>query len=292
MNPVETGVRPATSGAEDRAASQPIANYALLADCNSAALVDRGLDRVALPAAPTARPSFRGCSTRTPATGRSGRAGPTRARRYLPGTLVLETVFTTDSGSVRLRDAMAFAPGQRNHDLGYDAPHEVIRSVEGPRRRGRARDGLAAPEYGLVQPLFRAENGGGRTFGGPSRIAVSAGVPAEIEHATMRARFSVGEGDRVGFAMRWAPVEHRDAVGDPGGRGRRANRGHGRGVALMGGRARHLRGPRTRSSCASARGCSRAHRPTGAIVATTSLPRPSAGSATGTTATPGSATRA
>ena len=30
-----------------------------------------------------------------------------------------------------MRDAMAFAPGQRGHDLGYDAPHEVLRSVEG-----------------------------------------------------------------------------------------------------------------------------------------------------------------
>jgi hypothetical protein len=30
-----------------------------------------------------------------------------------------------------LTDAMSFADGQRGHDLGNDAPHEVLRTVEG-----------------------------------------------------------------------------------------------------------------------------------------------------------------
>ena len=44
---------------------------------------------------------------------------------------MIETIFTTDTGSVRLHDAMAFAEGQRGHELGFDAPHELLRSVEG-----------------------------------------------------------------------------------------------------------------------------------------------------------------
>ena len=52
-------------------------------------------------------------------------------RRYVPGTLVIETTFTTDSGTVRLIDAMVFAEGQRGHDLGHDAPHELSPHVEG-----------------------------------------------------------------------------------------------------------------------------------------------------------------
>ncbi|MGZ4279595.1 MAG: glycoside hydrolase family 15 protein, partial [Solirubrobacteraceae bacterium] len=60
------------------------------------------------------------------------------------------------------------------------------------------------PEYGLVRPLFRAEERGGRTFGGPNQIAVSAGVPVTVEDSTMRARFAVSAGDEVGFALRWA----------------------------------------------------------------------------------------
>src|SRR5207248_5958444 len=62
------------------------------------------------------------------------------------------------------------------------------------------------PEYGLVEPLFRMTEEGGRTFGS-TRIAVSAGVPVEIEEATMRASFTVSAGETVGFALRWAAVE-------------------------------------------------------------------------------------
>lgn len=59
--------------------------------------------------------------------------GPGRLQRHgdKPGTLVIETIFTTETGQVRLTDAMAFAEGQRGHDLGYDALHELLRSVEG-----------------------------------------------------------------------------------------------------------------------------------------------------------------
>src|SRR5919109_2018647 len=68
-------------------------------------------------------------------------------------------------------------------------------------------------EYGLVKPLFRQEDGGGRTFGGPGRVAVRAGVPVEVTDSTMHAAFEVGEGDEVGFSMRWLPVE--DAAPSP-----------------------------------------------------------------------------
>ena len=52
---------------------------------------------------------------------------------------MIETVFTTDIGQVRLTDAMAFAEGQRGHDLGSDAPHELLRSVEGLSGAGKRR---------------------------------------------------------------------------------------------------------------------------------------------------------
>jgi hypothetical protein len=32
---------------------------------------------------------------------------------------------------LRLLDAMAVAVGQRGHELGFDAPHELLRAVEG-----------------------------------------------------------------------------------------------------------------------------------------------------------------
>ena len=129
-------------------------------------------------------------------------------RRYLPGTLVIETTFTTESGRVRLLDAMAFAEGQRRHDLGFGAPHLLLRLVEGI--EGNVELGLELaprPEYGLVTPLFRQTETGGRTFGGPNQLIVSAGVPTAVEDSTMRARFAVAAGEQVGFAIQWVPLE-------------------------------------------------------------------------------------
>src|SRR6266540_5732119 len=132
---METSVitHPGSSGARAGGASQPIANYGLLADCNSAALVDRdgSVDWLCLPRYDSDAVFAR---LLDPDAGHWS-IRPTRSftseRRYLPGTLVIETIFTTDSGQVRLTDAMAFAEGQRGHDLGFDAPHELLRSVEG-----------------------------------------------------------------------------------------------------------------------------------------------------------------
>src|SRR5215207_7512142 len=149
---------PASSHAGVGEPSQPIANYGLLADCNSAALVDSdgSIDWLCLPRydsdAVFARlldPEAGHWSIRPTAPYRT-------ERRYLPGTLVIETTFTTDSGEVKLIDAMAFAEGQRGHDLGYDAPHELLRSVEGVSGEVELALELAPrPQYGLVMPLIR-----------------------------------------------------------------------------------------------------------------------------------------
>src|SRR5690349_9400636 len=124
---------PADQAAGAAAEFRPIADYGLLADCNSSALVDRtgSIDWLCLPRydsdalfARLLDPGAGHWSIRP--------AGDFEAqRRYLDGTLVIETTFITATGTVRLTDAMSFAEGQRGHDLGYDAPHEVLRAVEG-----------------------------------------------------------------------------------------------------------------------------------------------------------------
>jgi GH15 family glucan-1,4-alpha-glucosidase len=109
---------------------------------------------------------------------------------------------------VKLIDAMAFAEGQRHHELGFAAPHLILRLVEGVVGEVELAFELAPrPEYGLVKPLFRATESGGRTFGGPNQIVVSAAVPTVIEDSTMSATFTVSEGQRVGFALQWASPE-------------------------------------------------------------------------------------
>src|SRR5215211_1254399 len=118
--------QPAAAPVGERGAFTPIGEYGLLADCNSAALVDRdgSIDWLCLPRFDSDALFARMLD---PDAGHwlIRPAGEYRAqRRYLAGTLIVETTFVTASGSVRLTDGLALAEGQRGHDLGHDAPHE------------------------------------------------------------------------------------------------------------------------------------------------------------------------
>jgi GH15 family glucan-1,4-alpha-glucosidase len=189
---------------------QPITSYGLLADCNSAALVDRDgsvgwlcLPRYDSPAVFAQILDPAGGHWRIRPTGQYR-----SERHYADGTLVIETTFTTETGTVKLTDAMAFAEGQRHHELGMGAPHLLLRLVEGVSDRVELELELAPrPEYGLVKPLFRQTERGGRTFGGPNQVVFSAGVNCSLEDSTMRATFTVRAGERVGFALQWAPPD-------------------------------------------------------------------------------------
>src|SRR6201993_738602 len=151
-------------------AFHPIGDYGLLAVCSSAALVDRDgsigwlcLPRYDSPAV---------FSQILDPAGGHWRIGPTgedrRQRRDVDGTLVIESTFTTETGSVKLVDAIAFADGQRDHELGMGAPHLLLRLVEGVSDRVELELELAPrPEYGLVRPLFRQTERGGRGLLGP-----------------------------------------------------------------------------------------------------------------------------
>ena len=202
--------RPDTLGALTGGRSKPIADYGLLADCNSAALVDRDgsiawlcLPRFDSPAvfAGILDPDAGHWTIRPTAPYRS-------ERRYLPGTLVIETTFTTETGSVRLTDAMAFAEGQRVHDLGLDAPHLLLRLVEGLVGEVELSFELAPrPEYGLVRPLFRQTEHGGRTFGGPNQIVVGCGAASVGRGLDDDLHVQRRPGEQVGFAMQWSPPD-------------------------------------------------------------------------------------
>jgi GH15 family glucan-1,4-alpha-glucosidase len=194
-------------------AFRPIGDYGLLADCNSSALVggDGSIDWLCVPRYDSDAVFAR---ILDPAAGHWSirPVGEFSVRRrYVPGTLVIETTFTTGTGRVRLRDAMAFAEGQRGHELGYDAPHELLRAVVGVAGEVEMVFELAPrPEYGLITPLVRLEAGGARTFGS-GRVAVRSGVPLGLAGGTLRAAFCVRAGERAGFSLRWASPEDRGA---------------------------------------------------------------------------------
>jgi GH15 family glucan-1,4-alpha-glucosidase len=189
---------------------QPVADYGLLSDCNSAALVDRAgsISWLCLPRYDSPAVFARildpegGHWSITP--GEAFRS----ERRYVAGTLVLETTFETETGSVKLTDALAFAEGQRGHDAGLVAPHLLLRVLKGIRGEVELRFELAPrPEYGLVKPLFRQTETGGRTFGGPNQVVVSSPIPTELDDATLAGTLTVSAGERLGFALQWSPPE-------------------------------------------------------------------------------------
>jgi GH15 family glucan-1,4-alpha-glucosidase len=111
----------------------PIADYALLSNCQGSALVSRNgsIDWACLPRFD--RPSI---FARLLGSGAGHwRIGPTFAasseRAYLPDTMVLRTVFRATTGSAALYDALAVSPDERGHHIGRHAPPVIVRMVEG-----------------------------------------------------------------------------------------------------------------------------------------------------------------
>src|SRR5690348_3457951 len=111
----------------------PVAEYGLLADCNTAALVarDGSIDWLCLPRFDAPSVFARILDPDAGHWSIAPAGAYESCRRYLPGSLVVETTFVTPTGEVRLTDALVFADGQRGHELGLDAPHELVRLVEG-----------------------------------------------------------------------------------------------------------------------------------------------------------------
>ena len=127
----------------------PIEDYAVIGDTQTAALVgQRRLDRLAVPAPVRLRRDLRRAARHRGARPLADRPGRRRCRatrrRYRGDTLVLETEFDTDDGTVRLID---FMPPRG------EAP-DVVRIVEGVRGRVPMRMDLRLRfDYGHVVPV-------------------------------------------------------------------------------------------------------------------------------------------
>jgi GH15 family glucan-1,4-alpha-glucosidase len=184
--------------------SSPIADYAMLSDCRSAALVHRAgsIDWLCFPRFDS--PSVFGRLLDETAGHWSIRAtGDAEiTRRYLPETLVLETTYRTRTGSAQVLDAMAVGRNERGHELGADAPAVVVRRVVGV--DGEVEFDLEyapTPEYGLIYPLLEHFDGGVLARGGADVLALSSPLDCTVDGSRAHATFSVRGGDTVGFAL-------------------------------------------------------------------------------------------
>ncbi len=119
----------------------PIADYAFLSDCEACALVapGGGVEWLCLPRMDS--PSVFGAILDRDAghfrLGPSDVAVPA-ARRYLPGTMVLETSWGTSSGWIIVRDVLLIGPWHHEHERSnthrrsptdYDADHVLLRMI-------------------------------------------------------------------------------------------------------------------------------------------------------------------
>jgi GH15 family glucan-1,4-alpha-glucosidase len=190
-------------------------DYGLIGDLQSAALVGRdgSVDWLCLP-----RFDSPSCCTAILGDERHGywRLAPAdgpraTARRYRPGTLVLETDFETDTGAVRVTD---FMPPRA------DGPPRLMRIVEGLRGRVPMRMELALrPDYASITPWIEAAADGAVVTAGPDSFRLSTPVPLALGDGSAVAAFAVNEGARERFTLTWhlsyeetPPVEDADSA--------------------------------------------------------------------------------
>jgi len=194
-----------------------IEDYALIGDCETAALVDRNgcIAWLCWPDfssgacfAALLGTEENGFWTIAPTTG-----GWRSSRSYRDHTLILETTFETADGAVRVIDFMPVR--ERNSD--------VVRIVEGIRGSVALCSTLSLRfDYGRTVPWVTAIDDGIRAVAGPGVAVLHASVPVHGEDLKTVAEFTVVEGDRVWFTLTYGdsykpdpkPIDAKQALKD------------------------------------------------------------------------------
>ncbi|HEY2677290.1 MAG TPA: glycoside hydrolase family 15 protein [Steroidobacteraceae bacterium] len=183
----------------------PIEDYALIGDCHTAALVGRdgSIDWLCFP-----RFDSGACFAALLGGTENGRwlLAPVGAisqvrRHYRDGTLILETVFDTEQGSVRIVDFMPLS----------DQRWDVVRIVEGLSGHVAMRMELVVRfDYGSIIPWAHRSGQQLLITAGPDTLELTASVSFQGENFKTVAEFSVHEGERETFVLNYHP-SHRQA---------------------------------------------------------------------------------
>jgi len=181
-----------------------IEDYALVGDTQTAALVGRdgSIDWLCLPRFDSGACFAALLGDRSNGRWRLAPAGSVDRveRRYLPGTLVLETTFHTSDGKARLIDFMP---------VRGDAP-DLVRVVEGITGSVTMdMDLVVRFDYGSTVPWVRRLDGILSLVAGPDALELFAGVDVHGENLSTMATFTVGAGDRVPFVLTWHEASER-----------------------------------------------------------------------------------
>ena len=256
----------------------PISDYGYIGDCHSSALISKSasIDWCCMP-----RIDSPSCFGRLLDWEKGGycriytKDAEAMSRRYLPGTLVLETTFRAKGGEVRVLDFFTMRSGGEHH------PHrQILRIVEGV--KGKTELGVdVVPrfDYGAVKPWIRRyKKDHFMALGGKHGLLISGDFLLHMKHRhDLVGSCAVAEGQRLRLSLIYRKPEDLDEgledVPDPEELDRRMEETIGW-WKTWSGRTR-IRGPFSGEAKRSAivlKGLSNA--PTGAIAAapTTSLP--------------------
>jgi GH15 family glucan-1,4-alpha-glucosidase len=185
--------------------AERIEDYALIGDCQTAALVGKNgsIDWLCWP-----NFSSEACFTALLGSRDNGywQIAPVDVeyrvtRRYRAHTLILETTFESPSGAVRLTDFMPIGDGSSS----------VVRIVKCLRGSVNLRSDLALRfDYGRTVPWVTGLRDGIRAIAGPNLVAFHASVPVRGENLTSVAEFTLKRGRSAWFTLSYGSSYKRD----------------------------------------------------------------------------------
>lgn len=178
----------------------PIEQYALIGDCQTAALVgsDGSIDWLCVPWFDSAA-----CFAHllgTPENGRWSIAPADKSakvkRHYRGDTLILETDFETSEGAATVIDCMP----PRDHRV------DLVRVVSGRHGKVRMRMELVIRfDYGSIVPWVQRIKRGISAVAGPDLLVLDTSVEMHGEGLTTIAEFDVEAGEEIPFTLTWYP---------------------------------------------------------------------------------------
>jgi GH15 family glucan-1,4-alpha-glucosidase len=189
----------------------PIGDYGFIADCHSSALVSKSgsIDWSCMP-----RVDSTSCFGRILDWESGGycKIAPdaeySTTRRYLDGTLVLETTFRTGAGEARVTDCLTMRAG------GEHEPHrQILRVVEGVKGSVKLTlDIVPRFDYGAVKPWIRRAGGGGHVaVGGSDGLFISGDFPVRMKHRhDLIGSCTVKAGDKLRLSLIYRKPEELD----------------------------------------------------------------------------------
>ena len=179
----------------------PIEDYGIIGDLHTAALVGRdgSIDWLCLPRFDSAACFSKLLGDDDHGSWKLAPKGSHGAshRHYRGDTLVLESEFVTDEGTVRVVDCM---PIRQEHP-------EVVRLVEGVRGKVTMSMELTIRfGYGQIVPWVRRIDGTLQAIAGPDGISLWTPVDCIGRDFSTVAEFTVTEGQRIPFSLTWFPA--------------------------------------------------------------------------------------